>query len=67
MKEYEICAQLTRRSDGAEWQEDWVTEAPSMSEAVKEARRMGLAVAIEHNAKLEDWYALDLETGEQSQ
>ena len=67
MKEYEICAQFTRRSDGAEWQEDWVTEASSMSEAVKEARRMGLALAIEQNAKLEDWYALDLETGEQSQ
>jgi hypothetical protein len=67
MKEYAIFAEFTRRSDSAEWLEDWVSEASSIDDAVKEAKRMGLIHAIEHDAKLEDWYAVDLATGVPSQ
>jgi hypothetical protein len=64
-KEYELLASLTTK-DGGEWIEDTTVSAKSLVEAGKMAKRFGRQMATENNAKLEDAYAVDIETNELS-
>jgi hypothetical protein len=47
--------------------QDTLVDAPSMAKAKTMARQFARLQAQEHNAKVEDYWAIDLETGEQSQ
>jgi hypothetical protein len=64
-KEYELLASLTTK-DGGEWIEDTTVTAKSLAEAGKMAQRFGRLMATEHNAKLEDAWAVDIETNDVS-
>jgi hypothetical protein len=68
LRDYELNARLTRgsKTDPEEWIEDTLVEAKNMAEAYKMAKTFGRIMAIENNAKLEDAYAIDLETYEYS-
>jgi hypothetical protein len=64
-KEYELLASLTTK-DGEEWIEDTTVNAKSLVEAGKMAQRFGRQMASLHNAKLEDAWAVDIETNDLS-
>ncbi len=68
-KEYEVIVLLTKQEKIglAEWTEDTLVEAKSLKEAGKMAKTFGRNVAGLAEAKLEDAYAIDLETGEHSE
>ena len=65
-REWEICVNLSRKKDGAEWTENLTVFCASVKEAHNLARQFAREMATEHNAKVEDFYATDLETGEVS-
>jgi hypothetical protein len=64
-REYELLASLTTK-DGGEWIEDTTVSAKSLAEAGKMAKRFGRLMATEHNATLEDAWAVDIETNDLS-
>lgn len=67
MTTYEIQVHLYRASDGAEWTESLEIEETTLEKAHKVARLWSRELAQEHGAKVEDYYAIDLETSEVSQ
>lgn len=69
MRHYELQVLLTRREPLgiAEWHESTTVEAQNMTKARTMARLFATLEADRHNAKIVDYYAIDDETGEQSQ
>jgi hypothetical protein len=67
MNYYEIQVNLSRASDDAEWSETMEIQETTLEKAHKVARLWSRELAQEHGAKVEDYYAIDLETNEDSQ
>lgn len=69
MRQYELQVLLTKREPMgiAEWHESTTVDAPDMARARTMARQFAMLEASEQNAKIVDYYAIDDETGEQSQ
>lgn len=68
-KEYEVMVMLTKQEKVhlLEWCESTTVEAKSLVEAGKMAKTFGRQEAKLAEAKMEDAYAIDLETGEHSE
>lgn len=68
MREYELMVMLTKQEKIglAEWSESTTVEAKSLKEAGKMARTFGRQEAKLAEAKIEDAFAIDLETGDTS-
>ena len=68
-KSYELMVHLVkgRGENVEEWSESTTVEAGSMTEARRLAKEFGRQEAREAGARVEDSYAIDDETGEQSQ
>lgn len=69
MRQYELQVLLAKREPMgiAEWHESTTVEAKNMAEAKKLARLFATLEANDNGAKIVDYYAIDDETGEQSQ
>lgn len=66
MKEYELIVLLSKQEKIglAEWHESTTVEAKSLVEAGKMAKTFGRQEAKLAEAKMEDAFAIDLETGD---
>lgn len=68
MREYEIQVHLVKGvwENIEEWHESTLVEAKDIDSAYKLARKFALLEAEKADAKIHDYYAIDLITGEQS-
>lgn len=69
MKTYELMVHLVkgRGENIEEWHESTIVEALNLMEAGRLAKQFGRQEAQQAGARVEDSYAIDDETGEQSQ
>lgn len=68
MRDYELQVQLTKKEPLglAEWHESTVVQAKNLADAKKMAKAFAIEMASAQQAKIEDYYAIDDETGEYS-
>jgi hypothetical protein len=68
MKEYELMVLLSKQEKIglAEWHESTTVEAKNLEAAGKMAKTFGRQEAKSAKAKMEDAFAIDMETGEHS-
>ena len=65
MRDYELQVLLTN-SNGGEWVADTLVNAPNMAKARTMAKQFAMLEAETEQAVVSDYWAIDLETGEQS-